>query len=233
MDLSQILDVFLHVDQHLLALSVQYGVWIYAILFVVVFCETGLGVTPFLPGDSLLFATGALCAVGDGRGGLSLAITVPLLITAAVLGDALNYRIGHAVGPGFLQRWLDRRTKPTGLARFIKREHLERTQQFYEKYGGKTIILARFVPIVRTFAPFVAGIGKMKYRQFFVFNVVGAIAWVLACVLAGFFLGEIPFVKQHFEIVVLAIVVVSVLPIAYEMGRGWLAKRRAAASPSA
>ncbi|MBZ0120291.1 MAG: VTT domain-containing protein, partial [Sandaracinaceae bacterium] len=176
MDLSQILDVFLHVDQHLLALSVQYGVWIYAILFVVVFCETGLVVTPFLPGDSLLFATGALCAVGDGRGGLSLAITVPLLITAAVLGDALNYRIGHAVGPGFLQRWLDRRTKPTGLARFIKREHLERTQQFYEKYGGKTIILARFVPIVRTFAPFVAGIGKMKYRQFFVFNVVGAIA---------------------------------------------------------
>ena len=233
MDLSQILDVFLHVDQHLLALSVQYGVWIYAILFVVVFCETGRVVTPFLPGDSLLFATGALCAVGDGRGGLSLAITVPLLITAAVLGDALNYRIGHAVGPGFLQRWLDRRTKPTGLARFIKREHLERTQQFYEKYGGKTIILARFVPIVRTFAPFVAGIGKMKYRQFFVFNVVGAIAWVLACVLAGFFLGEIPFVKQHFEIVVLAIVVVSVLPIAYEMGRGWLAKRRAAASPSA
>jgi membrane-associated protein len=230
MSIGDILDIFLHVDQHLLSLSVAYGVWIYAILFVIVFCETGLVVTPFLPGDSLLFATGSLCAVGHGRGGLELAIVVPLLIVAAVLGDAVNYRIGYAVGPGYLERWLERKTQPTGLARFIKREHLERTQAFYEKYGGKTIILARFVPIVRTFAPFVAGIGKMSYRQFFLFNVVGAIAWVLICVLAGFFLGEIPFVKKNFEIVVLAIIFVSVLPIAVEMGKGWLEKRKKAAA---
>jgi membrane-associated protein len=228
MSFGDVLDIFLHVDQHLLALSIEYGMWIYAILFIVVFCETGLVVTPFLPGDSLLFATGALCAVGDGRGGLALAIAIPLLIVAAVLGDALNYRIGRAVGPGYLERWLEKKAKPTGLARLIKREHLERTQAFYEKYGGKTIVLARFVPIVRTFAPFVAGIGKMQYRQFFVFNVIGAIAWVLICVLAGFFLGELPFVKEHFEIVVLVIIFISVLPIAIEMGKGWLDKRKAA-----
>jgi membrane-associated protein len=230
MSFGDLLDVFLHVDQHLLSLSISYGLWIYAILFAVVFCETGLVVTPFLPGDSLLFATGALCAVGSGRGGLELAFAIPLLVVAAILGDAANYHIGHAVGPGYLQRWLDTRTKPTGLARLIKREHLERTQAFYEKYGGKTIILARFVPIVRTFAPFVAGIGKMRYRQFFLFNAIGAMAWVLACMLAGFFLGELPFVKEHFEIVVLAIVFISVLPIAIEMATGYFEKRRAAAA---
>ena len=233
MSFGDVLDIFLHVDQHLLALSVEYGVWIYAILFIVVFCETGLVVTPFLPGDSLLFATGALCAVGSGQGGMELGIAIPLLIVAAILGDALNYRIGRAVGPGYLERWLEKKTKPTGLARLIKREHLERTQAFYEKYGGKTIVLARFVPIVRTFAPFVAGIGKMQYRQFFVFNVVGALAWVLICVLAGFFLGELPFVKKNFEIVVLAIIFISVLPIAIEMIKGWLDKRKKAVAPAA
>jgi membrane-associated protein len=233
MSFGDVLDIFLHVDQHLLALSVEYGVWIYAILFIVVFCETGLVVTPFLPGDSLLFATGALCAVGSGQGGMELAIAIPLLIVAAILGDAVNYRVGRAVGPGYLERWLEKKTKPTGLARLIKREHLERTQAFYEKYGGKTIVLARFVPIVRTFAPFVAGIGKMQYRQFFVFNVVGALAWVLICVLAGFFLGELPFVKKNFEIVVLAIIFISVLPIAIEMIKGWLDKRKKAVAPAA
>ena len=233
MSFGDVLDIFLHVDQHLLALSVEYGVWIYAILFIVVFCETGLVVTPFLPGDSLLFATGALCAVGSGQGGMELGIAIPLLIVAAILGDALNYRIGRAVGPGYLERWLEKKSKPTGLARLIKREHLERTQAFYEKYGGKTIVLARFVPIVRTFAPFVAGIGKMQYRQFFVFNVVGALAWVLICVFAGFFLGELPFVKKNFEIVVLAIIFISVLPIAIEMIKGWLDKRKKAVAPAA
>lgn len=230
MSFGDVVSIFLHVDQHLLSLSVTYGVWIYAILFAVVFCETGLVVTPFLPGDSLLFATGALCAVGAGRGGLELAITIPLLIVAAVLGDAVNYRIGHAVGPGYLERWLAKNTKPTGLARLIKREHLERTQAFYEKYGGKTIILARFVPIVRTFAPFVAGIGRMTYRQFFVFNVIGGTVWVLVCVLAGYLLGELPLVKKHFELVVLAIVFISVLPIAIEALRARREKRRAAAA---
>ena len=233
MSFGDVLDIFLHVDEHLLHLSVTYGVWIYLILFVVVFCETGLVVTPFLPGDSLLFATGALCAVGAGRGGLEVFIVLPLLIVAAVLGDAVNYRIGRAVGPGYLERWLDQRTKPTGLARLIKREHLERTQAFYEKYGAKTIVLARFVPIVRTFAPFVAGIGKMKYRQFFLYNVVGAFAWVVICVLAGLFLGAHPFVKKHFEIVVLAIIFISVLPIGIEMLKGYLEKRRAAAAAEA
>ena len=233
MSFGDVLDIFLHVDQHLLALSVEYGVWIYAILFIVVFCETGLVVTPFLPGDSLLFATGALCAVGSGQGGMELGIAIPLLIVAAILGVALNDRIGRAVGPGYLERWLEKKSKPTGLARLIKREHLEKTQAFYEKYGGKTIVLARFVPIVRTFAPFVAGIGKMQYRQFFVFNVVGALAWVLICVLAGFFLGELPFVKKNFEIVVLAIIFISVLPIAIEMIKGWLDKRKKAVAPAA
>ena len=185
--LTQFLDIFLHVDEHLVRLVALYGVWIYAILFAIVFCETGLVVTPFLPGDSLLFATGTLCALDSG--GLSLGLTVPLLIAAAVLGDAVNYRVGYFVGPGFLERKLSDSDKPSGLARFIKREHLVKTQRFYERYGGKTIILARFVPIVRTFAPFVAGIGNMTYRRFFAFNVIGAIAWVLICVLAGYIFG--------------------------------------------
>jgi membrane-associated protein len=217
--LKAFLDIFLHVDQHLVRLVADYGLWVYVILFVVIFCETGLVVTPFLPGDSLLFAAGALCTLGSGSAGqLSLALLLPLLIVAAVLGDAVNYSIGHAVGPGFLEK---------DKVRFIKKAHLEKTQRFYEKYGGKTIILARFVPIVRTFAPFIAGIGRMSYRRFAVFNIAGAVAWVLVCVLAGFFFGELPFVKKNFELVVLGIIFVSVLPIAVEMGKGWLASRKA------
>ncbi len=224
-DFGQLTDLFLHVDEHLMALTAAYGPWIYAILFAIVFCETGLVVTPFLPGDSLLFATGTLCA--GATDGLSLAIVVPLLIAAAVLGDAANYRIGFLVGPGFLESRLAGAARPSGLARFIKREHLERTQRFYEKYGGKTIVLARFVPIVRTFAPFVAGIGRMQYGRFFSYNVIGAIAWVLVCVLSGYFFGGLDFVKEHFELVVLAIVFVSILPIAVEMFRAWLERRNA------
>jgi membrane-associated protein len=225
-DPSVILDFVLHVDDHLVAMSAAYGPWIYAILFAIVFCETGLVVTPFLPGDSLLFATGAMCAAAGG--GLSLWIVVPLLIVAAVLGDAVNYRIGLLVGPGFLERRLSGAAPSPGLlGRLIKRKHLERTQEFYEKYGGKTIILARFVPIVRTFAPFVAGIGRMEYRRFFIYNVIGAIVWVLVCVLAGYFFGALPWVQNNFEAVVLGIIFVSILPIVVESVRGYLAARQA------
>jgi membrane-associated protein len=224
--LGDILGFVLHINDHLLALSRDHGPWIYAIIFGIVFCETGLVVTPFLPGDSLLFAVGAMCGMGAGEGGLSLWIVIPLLIAAAVIGDAVNYRIGYALGPGFLERKLGGAAHGTGLLRFVKREHLEKTQRFYEKYGGKAIILARFVPIVRTFAPFVAGIGKMRYRDFLLYNVIGAVAWVLICVLGGFFFGGLEVVKKNFELVVVAIVIVSVIPIGVEMFRGWLAKRR-------
>lgn len=219
--LKALLDIFLHVDQHLVRLVADYGLWVYAILFLVIFCETGLVVTPFLPGDSLLFAAGALCTLGSTEaGGMSIAILVPLLITAAFVGDQLNYWVGHFVGPGFLEK---------EKIRFIKKSHLEKTQRFYEKYGGKTVILARFVPIVRTFAPFVAGVGSMTYRRFVVFSIVGGIAWVSICAFAGYFFGELPFVKNNFELVVLGIIFVSVLPIAIEVAKGWLASRKASA----
>ena len=211
--LTQAIDVFLHVDKHLAALVVEYGIWVYAILFVVVFCETGLVVTPFLPGDSLLFAAGALCTLGGtAEGGMSMLVLVPLLIVAAILGDAVNFAVGTAVGPGFLAK---------DKIRFIKREHLERTSRFYEKYGGKTIILARFVPIVRTFAPFVAGIGKMTYGYFITYNIVGGIVWVLLFTFSGYFFGNIPFMRDNFEYVIIVIILVSVLPMIYE---GWKAR---------
>lgn len=219
MELSYLLDLLLHVDDHLLAFVSAHGPWVYGLLFVILFCETGLVVTPFLPGDSLLFATGALCAGTAEQGGLSIGVVIPLLIVAAVLGDAVNYRIGYTIGPGFIEQRLHTQNAPTGLFRFVKRAHLERTQHFYERYGGKTIVLARFVPIVRTFAPFMAGIGRMQYRTFFLYNVVGAFAWVLICTLAGYFFGELPFVKKNFELVVLAIIFVSVLPIVFEVLR--------------
>ena len=219
--LPALIDIFLHVDQHLSVLVASYGVWVYAVLFVVLFCETGLVVTPFLPGDSLLFAAGSLCALGTtAEARLSLWVLLPLLIAAAVIGDAVNYSIGYKVGPGFLAK-KDRK--------WIKREHLERTERFYAKYGGKTIFLARFVPIVRTIAPFVAGIGRMGYRRFAAYNVTGGVAWVLICTLAGYFFGALPFVKKNFELVIIAIVLISVLPIAIEVVRGRLAKRTAAA----
>jgi len=217
--LTEALNIFLHVDQHLGVFIRDHGFWVYGLLFLVIFCETGLVVTPFLPGDSLLFACGALAASVDG--GLSMAILIPLLIVAAVLGDAVNYSIGYKIGPGYLAK---------GKLRFIKTEHLQKTQRFYEKYGGKTIILARFVPIVRTFAPFVAGIGRMDYKRFGLFNITGGIAWVLICSFAGFFFGNIPIVKKNFEIVILGIIFVSVLPIAIEMGKGWMEKRRGVAA---
>jgi membrane-associated protein len=183
------------------------------LLFVIILCETGLVVTPFLPGDSLLFAAGALAAIYPQS--LSITLLLALLFIAAVLGDTLNYAIGRAVGPRAfsVNRW------------FLKHEHLVHTQEFYERHGGKTIVLARFVPIVRTFAPFVAGVGRMNYSHFLYYNVVGGLAWVLICTLAGYFFGELPFVKKHFELVVVGIVLVSVLPVAWEI---WAARRRAA-----
>ena len=185
---------------------------LYAVLFLIVFAETGLVVTPFLPGDSLLFAIGALGARGIG---INLPLITVLLIVAAVLGDAVNYWVGYKLGPAVFKR---------EDSKLLNKKHLLRAQEFYEKYGGKTIILARFVPIVRTFAPFVAGVGKMNFFRFWLYNIVGGIAWVVICIGAGRLFGNIPFVKKHFELVILAIVVISVLPMAVEF---WKARRDA------
>jgi membrane-associated protein len=203
--MQYLIDLFLHLDVHLAEFVAQYGVWVYAGLFAVIFAETGLVVTPFLPGDSLLFAIGALGARGIG---LNVPLLTVLLIVAAVLGDAANYWIGYRLGPKVFSR---------EDSKLLNKKHLLRAQEFYEKYGGKTIILARFVPIVRTFAPFVAGIGRMRYARFFIYNVIGGIAWVLICMGAGYALGQVPFVKKHFEIVVIAIIVISVLPMVFEL----------------
>jgi membrane-associated protein len=190
--------------------------WFYGLLFVVIFCETGLVVTPFLPGDSLLFAVGALAAAQGSA--LSMPGLLVLLIAAAVIGDAVNYGIGYRLGPKVFKY---------EKSRLFNKKHLLRAQEFYEKYGNKTIILARFVPIVRTFAPFVAGIGKMEYRRFLVYNVVGAVAWVAVCLFSGFFFGQIPWVHDNFEAVAVAIVIISVLPMAVEYV---LARRRQVAA---
>jgi len=185
---------------------------LYAILFAIIFAETGLVVTPFLPGDSLLFALGAM---GARDIGINLPLATVLLIVAAVLGDAVNYWIGYRLGPAVFTR---------EDSRLLNKKHLLKAQEFYEKYGGKTIILARFVPIVRTFAPFVAGVGRMNFFRFWLFNIVGGIAWVVICVLAGYFLGSIPFIKKNFELVIVMIVLISVLPMAFEF---WQARRAA------
>src|SRR5215813_14487545 len=181
--MTHLIDVFLHLDMYLDTVIQQYGGWMYFILFVVVFLETGVVVTPFLPGDSLLFAAGALCARGD----LAVGWLFLLLWLAAVLGDTVNYSIGHLVGPRAFH----------GQNRFFKREHLDRTHQFYERHGGKTIVLARFIPIIRTFAPFVAGIGRMSYGRFATYNVAGRIGWIVSLVLGGYAFGNIPVVKEN------------------------------------
>jgi membrane-associated protein len=214
--LLQLLDFILHVDRHLQTLATEYGTWIYGILFLIVFCETGLVVTPFLPGDSLLFAAGALCAADVEAKGMSILVLVPLLVTAAFVGDQVNYFVGHLVGP----RFLERERLP-----FIKRTHVEKTQRYYETYGGKTVIMARFVPIVRTFAPFIAGIGSMKYPRFATFSITGGVLWVSICSLAGYFFGQIPVVKKNFELVVIGIIAISVLPIVIELLRARAAKK--------
>ncbi len=216
------IDFVLHIDKHLAHLATEYGVWVYAIMFLIVFVETGLVVMPFLPGDSLLFAAGALCAANtDATRGMHIGVLIPLLVTAAVVGDQCNYWIGRVVGPAFLER---------EKLPFIKRAHVQKTQGFYDTYGKKTVILARFVPIVRTFAPFVAGVGKMHYASFLTYSVVGGVLWVCICSLAGLFFGQIPIVKNNFELVVLGIIGVSVLPMVFELGKAWLQARKVGTS---
>src|SRR6188508_1792607 len=199
------IDIVLHLDAHLVELLRDYGFWVYLILFLIVFCETGLVVTPFLPGDSLLFAAGTFAALGA----LDLWLVIALLIAAAIVGDTVNYWVGAYVGPRAF----------SGNVRFLRREYLERTQEFYQRHGGKTIIIARFIPIIRTFAPFVAGIGTMSYPRFITYNVVGAVLWVGLFVLGGYFFGNIPVVRNNFTLVILAIIAISVMPMAVEVLR--------------
>ena len=206
--IKTLFDIFLHLDAHLDKWMALYGMWLYIILFVVIFCETGLVVTPFLPGDSLLFATGALVARPDSP--LQLHWMILLLCVAGILGDAVNYSIGYRVGPKVFTKeksWL------------FNKKHLLRAQSFYERYGGKTIFLCRFVPIIRTFAPFVAGIGKMTYRRFGAYNITGAITWVCSFVLAGYWFGNLSYVKRNFQYVIMAIIIISVLPGVIEFFR--------------
>ena len=207
----EFLRLFTELDAALAEIIQRHGQWTYLILFAIVFAETGLVVTPFLPGDSLLFAAGALAT----QGGLSVPLMMAILFVAAVLGDAVNYHIGKWIGPPAF----------SGKYRFLKRSHLEKTQRFFEKYGGKAIIYARFVPIVRTFAPFVAGVGTMNYGRFLLFNLIGAAVWVVGFVGAGALFGQIPLVKNNFSKVILGIIVVSVLPIAWEAFAAWRAAR--------
>lgn len=211
--LNQIAEIFLHLDKSLGDMIVQFGPWIYGILFLTIFCETGLVVTPFLPGDSLLFAAGTFTALGEGPQSLSLWVVLILLSVAAVLGDTVNYWIGHLLGPRIFRG---------EKVRFLNKKHLDRTHEFFEKYGGETIIIARFIPIIRTFAPFVAGIGTMSYGRFIAYNVIGGMAWVAVFVFFGYRFGSIPWVQDHFSVVVVAIIVISVMPMAVELYRARL-----------
>jgi membrane-associated protein len=207
MDLiRQLIDVVLHLDRHLSTVIQDYGVWTYLILFLIIFCETGLVVTPILPGDSLLFAVGTFAA----RGALDVSLVLVLLSIAAVAGDTLNYAIGYRLGPQVFRK--------EGV-RFLNREYLDRTHQFYERHGAKTIVIARFVPIVRTFAPFVAGIGQMSYGRFLAYNVAGGIGWIASLVLGGYAFGNIPVVKENFTLVIFAIIILSILPGVIEFMR--------------
>lgn len=205
-----LIDLFLHLDEYMANIITQYGTWTYVILFAVIFVETGLVIMPFLPGDSLLFAAGTFAAIGA----MNIYYLIALLIVAAILGDTVNYAIGHYLGErAYNIKW-------------IKKEYFDKTHAFFEKHGGKTIFLARFVPIVRTFAPFVAGIGKMSYGYFITYNFVGGIVWVLLFTLAGYFFGNIPIVRENFELVIIAIILLSVVPMGIEW---WKARREAKA----
>ena len=202
------IDFLLHFDKHLLDFIGQYGAWVYGLLFAIIFSETGFVVTPFLPGDSLLFATGAIAAQGQ----LNPWLTFVLLATAAFTGNVVNYAVGRGIGP----RVFSGTERATGLARYMNRDYLERAHQFFERYGGKAIVLGRFVPIVRTFVPFVAGAAYMTWGTFVVFNAVGAVAWVGLCLVAGVLFGNVPIVKNNFSLVTIGIVAVSLLPVAIE-----------------
>lgn len=204
--ITYLINLVMHLDSHLLTLTQQYGVWIYAILFLIIFSETGLVIFPFLPGDSLLFVAGAL----GGAGALDLYILLPLLILAAFAGDNTNYWIGRLVG---------KRLVKFGDSRFLKLEHLDKTHAFYKKHGGKTIIFARFLPIIRTFAPFVAGIGRMHYRMFMFFSAGGSVAWIASFVVGGYFLGNVPIIKNNLTLMILVIVFISIAPAIFEFIR--------------
>ena len=210
--LTQFIDIVLHLDKHLALLVQQYGLWIYGILFVIIFSETGFVVTPFLPGDSLLFVAGALAALGEG--GMDIFVLIVVLLVAAVLGNTLNYHIGRYLGPKVFH-WEN--------SRFFNRAALLKTHAFYEVHGGKTLVISRFLPLFRTFAPFVAGIGAMSYAKFTMFNLVGAVAWVTSLCLAGYWLGNTPWVRANLSIIIVGIILVSLVPVAV----GWL-KHRAA-----
>lgn len=206
--LLDILDVIRHMDDHLADISAQFGGWIYLLLWGIIFAETGLVIMPFLPGDSLLFAVGALIANPDSA--LSLPLMSVLLLVAAILGDAVNYAIGRYIGP---------RVFSSEKSMLLNREHLDRARKFYERHGGKAVFLARFAPILRTFAPFVAGVGRMDLARFWMFNITGAVCWVMSFLLAGYFVGHLPFVKENFTYVIFGIIIVSLLPIAWEWYR--------------
>lgn len=214
--ISFFIDFIIHLDEHLHQIISNYGVWSYAILFAVIFLETGVVVTPFLPGDSLLFAAGAIASLGA----FNPFLLWGLLFIAAVIGDGVNYTIGSRIGERIL----------ASNTRLIKREHIDKTEAFYEKHGGKTIVLARFVPIVRTFAPFVAGIGSMQYRKFAVYNVLGAFLWTSIFISLGYFFGNLPVVKDNFSAVIFGIIFVSLIPVFLEYGKEMLSRRRAVAS---
>jgi membrane-associated protein len=214
MDIAQFIDIFLHLDKHLEAVVAQYGVWVYAILFAIIFVETGVVVMPFLPGDSLLFVCGAIAAIG----GLSLPVLIGLLIVAAVLGDATNYAIGRHFGP---------RVWSWEQSRFFNRAAFDRTHAFYERHGAITIIVARFIPFVRTFAPFVAGVAEMTYPKFALYNVVGGVLWVTSLTVLGYLVGNLPWVKANFSWIALALIIVPGLPAVFEVLRHTVFKRRA------
>jgi membrane-associated protein len=214
--IQQLLDIFFHLDAHLNAWAGLLGPWLYLVLFAIIFCETGLVVMPLLPGDSLLFAVGALASIEGSP--LNLSLLAILLIIAAIAGDAVNYVIGYRLGPKVFSR---------SDSRFLNQKHLRQTHAFYERHGGKTIFLARFIPIIRTFAPFVAGIGKMGYPRFWMFNASGGVSWVLSFLLGGYYFGNVPVVKRNFHFVIVAIIIISVLPAVVEFIR---ANRRASAA---
>jgi membrane-associated protein len=201
--ISYILDLFLHLDKHLDAFVTDYGVLTYLILFLIIFAETGLVVTPFLPGDSLLFAAGAITARPNG---LDPVLLIVLLIVAAILGDAVNYMVGKYIGPKVFHRDY----------RFLKKEHLLKTQEFYERHGGKAIIIARFIPIIRTFAPFIAGVGSMNYSRFVLYNIIGAVVWVVSFIVLGYLVGDNVYVKKNFTLVIFGIIFISILPAVYQ-----------------
>lgn len=210
--LTQFIDIVLHLDKHLALLVQQYGLWIYGILFCIVFAETGFVVAPFLPGDSLLFVAGALAALGEG--GMDIAVLIGILTAAAALGNTLNYQIGRFLGPKVFH-WEN--------SRFFNKDALVKTHAFYEKHGGKTLVISRFLPLFRTFAPFVAGIGSMSYARFMLFNLIGAVAWVVSLCLAGYWLGNFPWVKANLSVIIVGIIVVSLLPV----GIGYLKSKAA------